>query len=108
MRLLRSHIFSVMLVALFCFVYAFTPVVPQPDKKAVATVQQVEGLYVFMLCRPLSEVKSFGTVKVGMSVTDDPLHTLIKKTKKEYPEAEGIIISDPDLQKAHAEAISFK
>jgi len=83
-------------------------VVLQKINKNHALVEERQGINVFILSKPQSNYDYLGTIKVGMRVTADPLSTLIKQCKKEFPAADGIIISDPDLQKAKADCIKFK
>jgi hypothetical protein len=78
------------------------------NKKDDATVEQSEGLYIFIMSKPVAETNYLGTLKVGSTITDNPLHTLIKKCRKEYPGAEALIIDDVNLQKAKANAVTFK
>ena len=80
----------------------------QEDKKPLANVEQVEGIYIFLLSKPVTPTEYLGSVKVGSTITGNPLNVLIRKCKKEYPQAEALIISDPDLQKAKADAVKFK
>lgn len=78
-------------------------------KKATAEVDQVEGLYLFFNAAPVSDTEYLGTVKVGMtwdSKTTTRRDAIIKKVKKEYPEAEGIVFKAWDFESA--EAIRFK
>jgi hypothetical protein len=82
---------------------------PMQENKAKATVEQVQGLYIFFLAKPEAQTEYLGTVKAGMTwkgVASEKFNALIKKVKKDYPSAEGILINDADLEKA--DAIKFK
>ncbi len=76
--------------------------------KAAATVDRSDGLYIFVMSLPESPYESLGTVKKSLSWTgapDEMLKDQVKKVKKEYPGAEGIIFN---LAMDKAEAIKFK
>lgn len=65
-------------------------------------VQQVDGLYIFSYCSPSKEVEQLGTIKVGLVSTNkanDCLPSLVKRAKKQYPNAMALIVSD-DFQSA--------
>ena len=96
-------------IGALCFVAMFLPAHKfiSTDHSA-ATAQQQEGIFIFMLCKPVAQYDYQGSVKVGMRITADPLATLIKECKKNYPAADGIIINETDLQKTKADCIKFK
>jgi hypothetical protein len=79
------------------------------DKRA-AQVNQAQGYFIFMQSQPVAEYKVLGTVKkTGLTLSGDPtemFNTILKKTKKEYPDADGIIFENVDMQ--HATCIKFK
>lgn len=94
-----------MLFALFCVLCGFQTVADKSD----ATVEQREGLYVFVMSKPKAANEYLGTVKKSLALTGEPeemLNSMIKKVKKEYPEAEGIIFTTIAMDKA--DAIKFK
>lgn len=92
-------------IAFAVMIFAFKH--PAADHSA-AQAEQREGIYIFLLSKPVAAYEYQGSVKVGLRISGDPLATLIKQCKKEYPAADGLIISDPDLQKAKADCIKFK
>lgn len=65
-------------------------------KKSTGEVNQVEGLYIYTDCKPVQEYIYLGSVKsVGVS---NPQYSnvrdaLIKKVKKEYDNADAVILS---------------
>ena len=83
-------------------------VVQTTTNKAAATADQEQGMYIFIKSKPVTETVYLGKVTVGLRVTGDPLSTLIKLAKKEYPDAEALIINETDLQKAKADVVKFK
>lgn len=86
-------------------VTAFT--IPQDADKAL--VDQKEGIYIFMLSKPVAQYEYLGSVKKTVSWSGEPeemLNGIIKKVKKEYPRAQGIVFTSVDMNKA--DAIIFK
>jgi len=76
--------------------------------KTSGTVEQVEGLYVFIYSKPSSKYDVSGSVKGPFVVADNiekRIKTLVLRVKDKYPSAEGAIITN-DL--SNAEAIRFK
>ena len=80
-------------------------------EQAKATVIDDQGLHIFILSKPTAQYDYLGTV------TKSPMGTwagfpremyngLIKKMKKKYPQADGLIINDIKMRKA--DAIKFK
>lgn len=62
---------------------------------ASARVTQVDGLYIFTDCLPINQFDSIGTVDLGFisgTQYDNIKTNLIKRTKKQFPEAEGLIL----------------
>lgn len=80
---------------------------------SLATVNQLQGLYVFTDCKPVGEYKYLGTVKNGMRIAGsaqyEPVRDrLLKKIKQDYPEANGVIFSFVNGAADRADAIQFK
>jgi hypothetical protein len=62
---------------------------------ASARVTQLDGLYIFTDCLPTNQFDSIGSVGLGFisgTQYDNIKTNLIKRTKKQFPEAEGIIL----------------
>lgn len=100
-------IFSVL--ALFAFSFSQKTI----DDTSLATVNQLQGLYVFTDCRPVAPYKFLGTVKNGMRLAGssqyEPVRDrLLKKVKADYPDANGIIFSFVNGAADRADAIQFK
>lgn len=80
-------------------------------KKSTAEVSQVQGLYIFTDSTPVSEYEYLGTVNASIGMSGqytDVKNSLIKKTKKEYADADGIIIYLVTGSTDKADVIKFK
>ena len=82
---------------------------PSADN-GMANVEQIEGIYVFMLSKPVGKYEYMGTVeKKGIVMSGKPeemLNIMIKKAKKEYPQCQAIVFTKVDMYKA--DCIKFK
>jgi hypothetical protein len=84
------------------------------DTKRSAEVNLVEGICIFTDCNPVSSYDNLGDVKVGSSggLGNDSYNSqrdaAIKKVKKDYPTADGILISFKGNGACMATAIKFK
>jgi hypothetical protein len=100
---------NIKLIGLLLFgVMATAFVIKNPFTKNAATVEQIEGLYIYHLSNPVAEYDYIGTYKIGMILDNTPdlcLNKLIKKTKEQYPQAQAIIIKK-DMYSC--DAIKFK
>lgn len=68
------------------------------------THEKKQGLQMFVFSAP-GTYKSLGKVKVKLALTGEPkelLNTLIKKTLKEYKEANAILITSENFSEAEA------
>lgn len=95
----------IVLIAVSFLVTAFTLV----SDKSSATVDQKQGLYIFILSKPTAEYEYLGSVKKSVAWTGKPeemLNSMIKKVKKDYPNADGIVFTSVNMDKA--DAINFK
>lgn len=62
-----------------------------------------------MLSKPTQDYDYLGSVKKSVAWSgkpDEMLNSLLKKVKKEYPNADGMIITNIDMDKA--DAVKFK
>ena len=79
-------------------------------KKNTATVEQAEGMYVFLQSSPQAEYEVLGTVKkTGLVWSGKPkemYRILLRRAKKDFPNCDGIIFEDIDME--HATCIKFK
>lgn len=81
----------------------------QTNKNNTAQVEQIQGLYIFMFCKPISEYQYIGSVSKSVVWTgrpDEMLNTMINKVKKDFPTADGLIFTDTQMTKV--DAIKFK
>jgi hypothetical protein len=80
------------------------------SKKDIASVEQAQGMFVFLQSKPLAEYEVLGTVKkTGLVWTGSPkemYRTLLRRAKKDYPNCDGIIFEDIDME--HATCVKFK
>jgi len=82
-------------------------------KKATAEVATIEGLYIYTDSKPVMPYDSLGKVNIGFIVGTEYRqirNNLIKRAKKKYPNAEGLIInySTKALDIDEAIVIKFK
>ena len=78
-------------------------------KRSDATVNQMQGIYVFAQCKPVSEYTYLGSTKIKVVWTGQPeemLNITLKKIKKDYAQADGVIFTT--LQMDQADVIKFK
>ncbi|MCA4899518.1 MAG: hypothetical protein ACK514_10920 [Bacteroidota bacterium] len=84
----------------------------QETKKSHAEVDQYQGIYVFTDSKPLKEYEYLGTVKLtlglGSGQYQNVRNVLIKRAKKDYPQADGLIMNFKDGGTDRADAIKFK
>lgn len=99
---------SLFIIAALLLIAATIP--QSPVKKSSAEANLVDGYYIFMQCKPLHEYEVIGTVKkTGVTWSGQPsemYNTLIRRMKKEFPKADGIIFDDVEME--HATCIMFK
>jgi len=97
----------IVIILLACVaLFAFT----QEKDKGLARVNRYQGYYIFVQSQPICEYDVLGTVKktgvVWSGSPDEMFNTLIKRMKKDYPKADGIIFDDVAME--HATCIQFK
>lgn len=90
----------------------------QNIKSSAAEVNQYQGIYIFTDCKPSKEYKYLGSVKPkgrGWDIIDansnqytELRDRLIKAVKKQYPEADGLILDLKDKAENIADAVQFK
>ena len=100
-----KRVLAILIIACFALV-AFK----QEKEKGLARVERVDGYYVFIQSEPLGEYDVLGSVKkTGIVISGSPtemFNTLMKRMKKDYPKADGIIFQDINME--HATCIQFK
>lgn len=80
-----------------------------PGEKNIGTVEQQQGIFIFILCKPVAEYEYIGSIQQKAAWTGQPsemLSGMLKKLKKEHPEANGIIFTSLDMDKA--DCVKFK
>jgi hypothetical protein len=101
MKRVISILIAVAAIALFSF--------KTPADKSAAKVDQQQGIYVFMLSKPTAEYEYLGSVSKSLAWTGKPeemLNSMLKKVKKDYPKADGLIFTSIEMDKA--DAVKFK
>ena len=79
-----------------------------PNNNGNATVEQIEGIYVYSFSKPTEPNEYLGTVKGGNNGFNEPsgmITKLIREAKKKYPGVQGVIVA-PDNNKA--DCVKFK
>lgn len=79
------------------------------DDKGKATVDQQQGIYIFVLSKPAAEYEYLGTEVVKVTWTgvgSEVFNKMLQKVKKDYPNAQGLIFTSMDLDRA--DVIRFK
>lgn len=82
-----------------------------PSDRNIAKVNQVSGVYLFVDSEPVSEYEYLGSTKckIAFSVQYQSVRDkLIKKVKKQYPKANGVIFHFHDGGTDLADAIYIK
>jgi hypothetical protein len=91
-------------------VLAFTFSQYEP-RRSTAEVEQMQGLYIFTDSRPVMEYEYLGTVKTVL--TWDPQYQgvrnkFIKKARKKFPKADGLILHFKSGGFDRCDVIGFK
>ncbi len=101
------------LPALALLLFAFTSIKFEATK-GTAEVNQIQGLYIFTDSKPVKEYEYLGTVKtssvvsVGSTQYQPVRDKMIKKLKKDFPEADGAIFFFNNGSSDKCDAIKFK
>lgn len=99
---------AIVFIVSACIIFSFIV----EEKKNLATVDQIEGIFIFTDSKPVSEYDYLGSEKLGFTMGSgqykDVRDKLIKKVKKQYPAATGIIFHFNDGDTDKADAIKLK
>ena len=82
--------------------------------KSAASVNQVQGIYLFIESRPAGEYEFLGNIKPQgrfwnvYSKFEEARDALVKSVKEKYTSADGLIFHFNDSKNASADAIKFK
>jgi len=98
-------------IVILSFVIIITTafVVQTTTDRSIAQAEQQQGIYIFMLSKPAAAYDYQGSIKKTLAWTGQPaemLNSMIKKCKKDFPTANGIIFTSIDMGKA--DCIKFK
>ena len=111
---MKRNIFHLIVGTICVAIFSFNPVAvagnKDKDTKKQAEVNQSNGIYIFVQSRPVQDYDVLGTVeKKGVVVSGRPremFKTIIRRAKRDYPECEGVIFDN--LQLNHASCIKFR
>ena len=84
------------------------------EQKILAEPERVEGYYLFIESKPVNEYDYLGTVKwsgtfhFGSGQHSTTRNKLIKRAKKQYPDADGLIFRFCDGCTDKVDVIKFK
>jgi len=107
----KIFLFLISVIIIFC---SMSSHVQQVDSKAQATVNIVNGFYVFVDCKPNSDFDIVGSVDTkGESLNANGQYNgirdfMIERAKEQFHLANGIVISFVDNKRDQAEAIRIK
>jgi len=112
-RTSRINFLSGFLIGIISLSFLAFKVANYEPKNSTAEVDQYQGFYIFVDSKPVKEYEYLGTLQYGMSLMgsgqyQDVRDKLIKKAKKEYPKADGLIFTFKDGGTDRCDAISFK
>jgi hypothetical protein len=80
-------------------------------KKNTGEAEQLEGLYVFVDSKPVSEYDFLGSVTAGLTLSQQYTSrrdNLVKNAKKKFPAADAIILHFNSAGTDKCDAIKFK
>jgi hypothetical protein len=101
-------------ILMLLIVTALLSVQSNAQTKTSATVNVYQGVAIFTDCNPVMSYDILGDLKIGSSggfgndSYNSQREAAIKKLKKEYPTADGILISFKENGACMATAIKFK
>lgn len=75
--------------------------------KATSEADLVQGVYIFVKCKPVKNYKFLGTVNapyIGSHEFDDIVNSMLKNLKKHYPNANGLVFDGPIKQSHNTKA----
>ncbi|MBI49148.1 MAG: hypothetical protein CL850_02535 [Crocinitomicaceae bacterium] len=110
---MKKILFGIILILSLSSLFAFTYSAVYDIKNNTSEVNQFEGLLIFTDSKPVKSYEYLGTVKsntggFGGSQYEDVRKRLIKNAKKEYPQADGLILFLNKGQADKADVVKFK
>lgn len=103
---MKKNIFKITLTLITLCLMSFT--VSYVINNKTAEVRSVQGINIYAFCTPVVEYNHLGVVKgpkIGSHEFDKLVNQIIKKVKKEFPEAEGIVF-DSGIKQTHNTSVS--
>lgn len=100
-RLLMGVCFGIIITATLSFKLI--------QEKSIAKVQKIQGVYIFIKSEPQMEYEILGSMKgptFGSHEFDELLDGVIKKQKKEFPQADGILF-DGSIKQTHNTTVTI-
>jgi len=95
---------ALLLLCLLTLTVTFSQETNSNNSKNHGSVEMAEGMNVFLQARPSSNFKVLGDVKkTGLVWSGKPkemYRIILRRAKKDYPEADGIIFEDIDMDHA--------
>jgi hypothetical protein len=109
----RKPILLLLMISLVCQVFAFGFRFQDTADKSLAKATNLQGMYVFSDCTPVEKYKYLGTVNrntggFSSGQYEDVRDGLLKKAKKDYPNANGIILILKSGGTDRADVIQFE
>lgn len=95
----------VLACAVYCTAYVNAQGKPAPATGCPATVNPVNGFFIFINARPAVAFDSLGAFKVPQQFTGEPreqMRTAFKLAADKYPTATGLIFTGDNMQHAIA------
>ena len=103
---MKKYLLLCSFIALGIILGAFIPILSDHSS---AAVEQREGIYIFIYSKPTPAYDYQGSIKKSFAISGGPeemLNSMIRKCKKDYPQAQGIIFISASMDKA--DCIKFK
>lgn len=111
---MKKSTYLVILVLLFtvsCYHFLPGAASTKVNTEQLAAVDQIQGIYVFVKCKPVTPYEFVGTVTgplFGNHEFDNLVLLLIKDCKKEFPAANAIIFDAPIKQTHNTKCSAVK
>jgi len=70
------------------------------ENNSLAKTEQVQGIYIFYNSKPVSTYDVIGSEKTSFALKGNPeelINIAIKKAKKDFPNTEGIVFTNEDM-----------
>jgi hypothetical protein len=110
---MKKQVYTAILVLLFsvsCY-YSLPGSNTKINTDQLAAVDQIQGIYIFAKCKPVTSYEFVGTVSAptfGNHEFDNLVLLLIKNCKKEYPAANALLFDSPIKQTHNTKCSAIK